>query len=342
MKPTREEIHAQLLQRFSRGISAAKAAREINEFYGNIIVGTSTAQEWFHKFKIGNTRIKRKRGSGRPRKVDRSILRHRFLRNPDGSTRKLAGRYCGRMTVWRWLRKVGRNWRKQHQIPYEMSGNIQAKRKRTCHHLWSEYRHGRLPLSNIITHDQTWIFYDGRVLQRQWLKKGQVGKMVPKRNIHGKKRMLCVYWCSTGALFWELLKPREKSNTDVYLRHMQKVEQKVERLLYENKWNGPVFVLQDGASSHKSERSIDFVKDNLHWNIIPHAPYSPDIAPSDYHLFLSLKDFLRGKKSEDESELEDELNDYFRSRPLGFYERGIGKLPKRWRKVINSSGKYII
>jgi hypothetical protein len=26
----------------------------------------------------------------------------------------------------------------------------------------------------------------------------------------------------------------------------------------------------------------------LDWEILPHPPYSPDLAPSDYHLFLSL------------------------------------------------------
>jgi hypothetical protein len=26
----------------------------------------------------------------------------------------------------------------------------------------------------------------------------------------------------------------------------------------------------------------------LNWEILPHSPYSPDLAPSDYHLFCSL------------------------------------------------------
>ncbi|GFV36514.1 putative DD34D transposase [Trichonephila clavipes] len=31
----------------------------------------------------------------------------------------------------------------------------------------------------------------------------------------------------------------------------------------------------------------------LGWEVLMHPPYSPDLAPSDYHLFLALENFLR-------------------------------------------------
>jgi hypothetical protein len=34
---------------------------------------------------------------------------------------------------------------------------------------------------------------------------------------------------------------------------------------------------------------------NLKWNVLPHPPYSPDLAPSDYHLFGPPKEHLGGK-----------------------------------------------
>lgn len=342
MAPSREEIHQHLYQRYLRRISAVKATREINSFYGSTIVKERTAQWWFQKFRKGDTRLTRKRGSGRPRKVNRQTLRRRLQQNPEGSTRILAQDYCGRMTVWRWLKKTGRKWLKQRQIPYQLNNSIKDQRARSCRQLLNEYRCGRLPLCNIVTHDQSWIFYDGRVLKRQWLGKGRLGKVVPKRNIHGNKRLLCVYWCSSGILFWELLQKGQTFKSNVYRRHMQQVEQKILRLLYQNEWNGPVFVLEDNASSHKSSKSKNFMKNNLHWNVLSHPPYSPDIAPSDYYLFLSLKDFLRGKQFNNQGDLEDELEDYFHSRQPDFYKRGLEKLPKRWLNVYNNHGKYIV
>jgi hypothetical protein len=34
----------------------------------------------------------------------------------------------------------------------------------------------------------------------------------------------------------------------------------------------------------------------LKWDVLPHPPYSPDLAPSDYHLFGSMKRLLVGKR----------------------------------------------
>ncbi|GFX66991.1 histone-lysine N-methyltransferase SETMAR [Trichonephila clavipes] len=35
---------------------------------------------------------------------------------------------------------------------------------------------------------------------------------------------------------------------------------------------------------------------NLDWEILMHPPYSLDLVPSDYHLFLALQNYLRDMK----------------------------------------------
>jgi histone-lysine N-methyltransferase SETMAR len=40
------------------------------------------------------------------------------------------------------------------------------------------------------------------------------------------------------------------------------------------------------------------------WEILPHPPYSPDITPSDYHLFCTLSNNLRGISFNDDAELQ--------------------------------------
>jgi histone-lysine N-methyltransferase SETMAR len=74
-----------------------------------------------------------------------------------------------------------------------------------------------------------------------------------------------------------------------------------------------------------------------------HPPYSPDIAPSDYHLFRSLKNFLRGKRFTEDAEVEQAIRDWLDEKmSTDFFKRGIKKLPARWRKVVETRGDYFI
>jgi hypothetical protein len=50
-----------------------------------------------------------------------------------------------------------------------------------------------------------------------------------------------------------------------------------------------VLLLQDNARPHKGGNC------NMGWTVLPHAPYSPDLAPSDFHFLGPLKDALRGR-----------------------------------------------
>ena len=41
-----------------------------------------------------------------------------------------------------------------------------------------------------------------------------------------------------------------------------------------------------------------------------HPPYRPDLAPSDFHLFLHLKEFLSGQRFQDDREAEMSVTGY--------------------------------
>jgi histone-lysine N-methyltransferase SETMAR len=56
------------------------------------------------------------------------------------------------------------------------------------------------------------------------------------------------------------------------------------------------------ARPHTSLRTREDIT-KLQWTVLSHPPYSPDLAPSDYHLFGHLKDAIRGKRFEDDEEV---------------------------------------
>jgi len=80
----------------------------------------------------------------------------------------------------------------------------------------------------------------------------------------------------------------------------------------------------------------------LGWEILTHPPYSPDLVPSDYHLFRALQNFLNGKNFNNEDDVKSHLGQFFAAKNQKFYERGIMMLPERWQEVIDKNGQYII
>jgi len=72
-----------------------------------------------------------------------------------------------------------------------------------------------------------------------------------------------------------------------------------------------------------------------------HPPYSPDLAPSDYHLFLRLKKFLGCKRFDDDDDLTDAVQKWLTSQAAAFYEEGIQKLVPRYDKCLNIRGEYV-
>ena len=69
--------------------------------------------------------------------------------------------------------------------------------------------------------------------------------------------------------------------------------------------------------------------------------YSPDLVPSDYHLFLHLKRFLGGKRFDDDNDLKDAVEKWLTSQVAAFYEEDIQKLVPRYNKCLNNGGEYV-
>ncbi|EFP00319.1 hypothetical protein CRE_18715 [Caenorhabditis remanei] len=75
--------------------------------------------------------------------------------------------------------------------------------------------------------------------------------------------------------------------------------------------------------------------------VLPHPPYSPDLPPTDYHIFRSLQNSLAGQKFDDRMQLKSYLDHFFSSQPAEFYAAGIAQLPQCWQDVTSTHGQYI-
>ncbi|KZC13194.1 Histone-lysine N-methyltransferase SETMAR, partial [Dufourea novaeangliae] len=80
----------------------------------------------------------------------------------------------------------------------------------------------------------------------------------------------------------------------------------------------------------------------LGWDVLPHPPYSPDPAPSDFHLFRSLQNSLNGKNFNSLVEIKNHIEKFFAEKPARIWKDGNFKLPERWKQVVEQNSTYII
>nr|CAH7761651.1 unnamed protein product [Callosobruchus chinensis] len=99
-------------------------------------------------------------------------------------------------------------------------------------------------------------------------------------------------------------------------------------------------LLHDNARPHVANRTKDLIK-SFRWETLDHPPYSPDLAPSDYHLFLHLKKHLGGQRLQDDKEVKTVVIQWLKSQAAVFYEEGIQKLVPRYDKCLNIHGNYV-
>ncbi|GFW39976.1 histone-lysine N-methyltransferase SETMAR [Trichonephila clavipes] len=69
--------------------------------------------------------------------------------------------------------------------------------------------------------------------------------------------------------------------------------------------------------------------------------YSPDLTPSDFHLFLHLKSFLAGKHFNNDKELKENVSNWLKTQAATFYEEGIEKLAPRYDTCLQNFGSYV-
>ena len=72
---------------------------------------------------------------------------------------------------------------------------------------------------------------------------------------------------------------------------------------------------------------------------LAHPPYSPDLAPSDYHLFSSMSQALSQQHFNNYEDVEKWLADWITSKCERFFWEGIHNLKDRWANIA-SDGAY--
>jgi len=134
------------------------------------------------------------------------------------------------------------------------------------------------------------------------------------------KVMCTVFWDRKGVIFLDFLKSGQANNSDHYIATLTKLKARISRVRPEKK---TTFLFQyDNARPHTSLKTVEHIV-NLGWTVVPHSPYSPDLAPSGFHLFGPMKDGLRWQYFSSKDAVIPAVKKWATSAGADFYERGM-------------------
>jgi hypothetical protein len=75
--------------------------------------------------------------------------------------------------------------------------------------------------------------------------------------------------------------------------------------------------------------------------LFDHPSYSPDLAPSDYHLFTCLKNWYRSQRFNNNEELTEGVKSWLSSEAADFFGTGIQKFIPQYDKCLNPGWDYV-
>ena len=79
-----------------------------------------------------------------------------------------------------------------------------------------------------------------------------------------------------------------------------------------------VIPLYDNTWPHTARLTLETVE-QLGIEVLPHPPYSPDLVPSDYHLFGPMKKMLGGQKFASDTEVQSVVRQWLGQQPASFF-----------------------
>ena len=150
---------------------------------------------------------------------------------------------------------------------------------------------------------------------------------------------MCIWWDWKGVLYYEILAENQTVNSNKYCSQLDQLKAAFDEKRLELVKRKCIH--QDNARLHVSLMTRKKLL-QLGWEVLIHSPYSPDIAPSDFHLFRPLQNSFNGKNFHSLEDCKGHLEEFFAQKDKKFWEDGIMKLPEKCQKVVEQKGEYVV
>ncbi|UYV67661.1 hypothetical protein LAZ67_5001506 [Cordylochernes scorpioides] len=133
-----------------------------------------------------------------------------------------------------------------------------------------------------------------------------------QNNSSTNSRRKC-YRC--GVLYWKMFERNAIVNKDLYIAQLHRVNEAIQQKRPDRQ--GQIILLHDNARPPVAQ-VVKAALQELECEVLQYPPYSPDVVPTDYHLFSSISNHMRGTTFNDEEDLKTWLNNFFDTRQAIF------------------------
>ncbi|CAD5205723.1 unnamed protein product [Bursaphelenchus okinawaensis] len=176
-------------------------------------------------------------------------------------------------------------------VPHNLTDLQKAKRRCASEKLLQRCKNEEF-LDRIVTIEEKWISFNNTRRSTSWCKRGEAPKPVPKPELHEKKLMVTVWWCSSGVIQYDFMKPGQSITADTYCAQIDKLRHNLPTMV---RRRGPI-ILQDNARPHAAKKTVAKFRE-LGYEVLEHSPYSPDLAPRTFTFLNTCLHFLMEESS---------------------------------------------
>ena len=197
-------------------------------------------------------------------------------------------------------------------------------------------------LARFVTVDETWVHHFTPETKRQSMQWKHTDSPPPKKakvTLSAGKVMATVFWDCEGILLADFLDKGHTVTGEYYSLLLRQLRKNIVSKRHGKLTKGELFH-HNNAPPHRSAVAMATIQ-QCGFELVPHPPYSPDLAPSDFHLFPNLKKYLGGQRYSTDNDVMEAVRDYFQSLPEAFFKEGIAGLKHRWEKCVLLGGDYV-
>ncbi|CAF4326331.1 unnamed protein product [Rotaria sordida] len=177
------------------------------------------------------------------------------------------------------MKKITSRW-----VSHQLTDEQKQERVKLGRENLAKFRNDSWRLCDTITGDETWIYHRQmgyKSSNTSWVNEGESLTTIVHRSKFEPKNLFCIFFKSNGPV---LIHAVDNDETIDYISYIQNCLKPIVKEIWKQRKSNDtkgIKLLHDNAGLHRHSDVINYLTEER-INIMPHPPYSPNLAPCDY------------------------------------------------------------